>query len=252
MKKKSFTFLKVLFIVLLLILLLCAGMVFYVYQKINDISRYQDKFVYDYQQEILSHEGHEFKDCIFYDRDQMVFEYEVPAYYLYEIINEDSMKEILSLPEELSIAKVGIEPLFGEKKVNIYLSIRFRNVINTCLKIVTDLTLSEDKKEVQLRFDDFYVIDEKVTEYARQNVELEKGSILFRHRFPVHVPYYRMPDYRPDYIFDLSFKDDTIFAKYDIAGAMREYLEETSYHEDSFETCMEKIDLEVRMNGIAH
>ncbi len=252
MKKKRFSFWKLLLWILILMLLALAGGGYYLYRKVNDIGKYQDKFAYDYETKMKEDEGHEFKDCIFYDRQAMVFEYEVPAYYLYTIINEDSMGSILSLPEELKIDKVGIEPRFDEKEVDIYLSLKFRDLINTCLKIETKLQLSEDEKEVQLAYKDFFVIDDKVTEEVRKQITLTPGTVLFTHKFPVHVPYYRMPDYRPAYVFDLDFDGEKILAKYDIASAMKEYLAETEYHEDPFDVCMEKIDLEVRMNGIAH
>ncbi len=252
MKKKRFSIWKLLLGILVFLLLVCAGGIFYIYQKVNDIGKYQDKFTYDYQAKMKEDEGRGFKDCIFYDREKMVFEYEVPAYYLYTLINEESMKDILALPEELQIGKVGIEPRFDDKEIDIYLSLKYRNLINTCLKIETDLQLSQDEKQVQLAFKDFFVIDEKVTDYVRKNIELKPGTVLFTHKFPVHVPYYRMPDYRPAYVFDLGFDNEKILAKYDIASAIKEYLAETEYNEDPFDVCMEKIDLEVRMNGIAH
>lgn len=251
-KKKRSGIWKIVLAILALFLVLCAGSVFYLYNKINDIGKYQDKFSYDYKTLIAENEGHEFKDCIFYDRDAMVFEYTVPMYYLYEIINEDSMAKILGLPEELEIAKVGIEPRFEDKQIDIYLSVKYRNLINTCLLIKTDLSVSDDRRQAQLSFNDFFVIDENVTEHLRESVQLEKGTVLFTHRFPVFVPYYRMPDYRPEHIHDLTYDGENICAKYDIAGAMKDYLAETEYNEDPFDVCMEKIDLEVRMNSIAH
>ena len=252
MKKKKFSFLKLILGILVVFLLLCAGGVFYIYQKVNDIGKYKDELSYDYQSKMAENEGKTFEDFIFYDKEAMVFEYKVPAYFLYEIINEESMAEILALPEELEIADVGVKLMFEEKEADIYLSLKYRNLINTCLLIKTDMRLKEDQSAVQLLYRDLFVIDEEVSEYVRQNVLMEKGTLLFEHKFPVHVPYYRMPDYRPAFIHDLDFDKEYIYAKYDIASAMKEYLAQTEYNEDSFEECMEKVYLEVRMNGIAH
>ena len=188
----------------------------------------------------------------YYDKVNHIFEYKVPAYYLYEIVNEESMGKILSLPEEMTIDKVGLDVDFGNDKVDIYLSVKYKEYFNTCLVIKTDIVLSEDKSQVELRYDDFFVIDEEMTEYLRQYVQMEKGELFFAHRFPVHVVYYRMPDYRPQFIFDKDYDGEYIYAKYDIGEAIKDYLATTDYHEDDFDTCMEKIYLEVRMNNIAH
>ncbi|MBQ6333927.1 MAG: hypothetical protein IJI46_02505 [Erysipelotrichaceae bacterium] len=251
-KKKRFSFGKFLLILLLVIFLAAGGFIFYAYKRVNNIDKYSDKFVYDYHSLIKEKDDNKFEDHIYYDKVNHIFEYKVPAYYLYEIVNEESMGKILSLPEEMTIDKVGLDVDFGNDKVDIYLSVKYKEYFNTCLVIKTDIVLSEDKSQVELRYDDFFVIDEEMTEYLRQYVQMEKGELFFAHRFPVHVVYYRMPDYRPQFIFDKDYDGEYIYAKYDIGEAIKDYLATTDYHEDDFDTCMEKIYLEVRMNNIAH
>ncbi len=252
MKKKRFSFWKFLLWLLIILLLAIGGFAYYVYRRINNIGEYQDKFAYDYSAEIAANPDDRFEDHIFYDKENYIFTYDVPAYYLYKVITLDSMREFLSLPEDFTIDDIGIDPDLDHKKVNIYLSVKYKNYFNTCLKIVSDLSLSQDQTKAELRYDDFFVVSDKVTESLREYVVKEKGELMYTHRFPVLVPYYRMPDYRPDYISNLSFENDTIHAEYDLGGAMKEYLDTTERHEDSFEVAMEKVWLEVRMNGIAH
>ena len=47
MKKKRFSFWKLLLWILILMLLALAGGGYYLYRKVNDIGKYQDKFAYD-------------------------------------------------------------------------------------------------------------------------------------------------------------------------------------------------------------
>ena len=257
MKKKRFSIWKVLLLIVLIIVIALSAGVYFIYRKVNNISEYADKFAYDYQTQIAEHPGDSFKDHIFYDKEKMIFEYKVPAFYLYEVINEDSMSKLLGLPEGLRVNKVGIDLDLEKQNADIYNWIILsdkngKDLTNTCLLISGDLVLSEDKKEVRLLYDDFYLINDEVTNYASDYVALEKGSVLFTHRFPRDVVYYRMPDYRPDFISDTAFDGEYIYAKYDIAGAMKDYLATTEYNEDPFDVCMEKVWLEVRMNNIAH
>ena len=256
MKKKKI-FLKVLLILFLLILFVLFVGLYLIYQKVNNISAYEDHFFYDYPSYIKENENHSFKDCIFYNTVDRVFEYQVPAYYLYEVINENSMSEILSLPEGLRIDRVAVDLDFDKKNAIIYNSIivsdkKGHDLINTCLEIKADLLLSEDKSQVQLVYSDFCLINDAITERGRQYVVLKKGDLLFKHHFPTNVVYYRMPDYRPDFVYDTSYDGEYIYAKYDIVAAMKDYLDTTQYHEDPLEECMEKVWLEVRMNNIAH
>ena len=251
-KKKRFSFGKFLLILLLLLLLAAGGLAFYAYKTVNNIDEYSDRFAYDYQAEMDANPNDKFEDHIFYDKVNYIYKYDVPAFYLYKVITIDSMRDFLSLPEDFVIDDIGIEPDFYHDKVNIYLSIRYRNLVNTCLKIITDLSLSEDKSRVELRYDDYFLINDYVTEKAREYVQLEKGTLMYTHEFPVLVKYYRMPDYRPQFITDLSYGNDNIHAEYDLGAAMKDYLATTEYNEDPFDVCMEKVYLEVRMNNIAH
>ena len=140
--KKLFSFLKVILIILVLLLLVCAGVAFYAYRRINNISKYSDKFAYDYHS--YDDEERNFKDCIYYAEDDMEFRYDVPAYYMYDVITPESLNEFLALPEGLEISEVGIEPDLDNMKVRLYISVRYSNLVNTCLVIDTDLVLSED------------------------------------------------------------------------------------------------------------
>ena len=252
MKKKRFSFLKLILWVLIIVLLACGAFVFFALKKINNMDAYADKFAYDYETLIAENADDKFEDHIFYDKVNYIYTYDVPAYYLYKVITIDSMRDFLALPEELEIDDIGIEPDFDHDRVNIYLSVKYKNLINTCLEVITDMSLSDDKSQVELRYNDYFLIDDYITEKIREYVQTEKGAFMYKHRFPVLVPYYRMPDYRPDHITVLSFENDTIHAEYDFGAAMKGYLDTTEYQEDSFEVAMEKVYLEVRMNGIAH
>ena len=69
--KKLFTFLKVLFVILLAVFLIFAGVVFYAYTKINNISDYADRFTYNY----AAHQEEErnFDTCVFFDQKDSAF-----------------------------------------------------------------------------------------------------------------------------------------------------------------------------------
>ena len=103
-----------------------------------------------------------------------------------------------------------------------------------------------------MRYDDFFVVDEKITERLKKNVQPEKGNLMYVHHFPTFVPYYRMDGYYPEFVHDVSFDGETIHAVYDFRQAMEKFLEEKPYEKVSFEECMEKVLLEVRMNYIRH
>ncbi len=248
--KKLFGFLKVVFVILLILLLACAGVVYYAYTKINNISKYSDKFAYDYHS--YDDVERDFKSCIYYDEDDMEFIYDVPAYYMYDVITPESLKEFLALPEELKISRVAIEPDLENGKAKLYLSVKYNDLLNTCLVIDTDLVLSEDRKQLEMRYDDFFVIDDKVTDSLKKDVQLEKGSLMYVHHFPTFVPYYRMDGYYPEFGHDVGFDGENIHAEYDFEKAMRKFLEEKVNENVSFKECMEKVLLEVKMNYVAH
>ncbi len=248
--KKLFTFLKVLFVILLAVFLFFAGVVFYAYTKINNISDYADRFTYNY----AAHQEEErnFDTCVFFDQKDSVFIYDVPAYYLYDVITPDSLKAFLGFPEEFTISRVGIEPDLDDMKVRLYLSVKYRELLNTCMVIDTDLVLSEDRKQLEMRFADFFAVDEKITAYLKENVGLEKGSLMYVHRFPNDVAYYLMDRYYPEFVDDLSFDGEVLHAKYDFEKAVKKYLEDQPQENSAFEEYMEKLLPELDAAGIAH
>lgn len=247
--KKPFTLLKVLFIILLAGFLICAGVIFYAYGKINNISDYADRFTYNYA--AYQEEERNFDSCVRYDEKNRVFIYDVPAYFIYDVITPDSLKRFLGFPEEFTIAKVAIEPDLDNMKAKLYLSIKYRELLNTCMIIDTDLLLSQEGRQLEMRFEDFFAIDEKITAYLKESVGLEKGSLMYTHRFPSDVPYYLMDRYYPEYVRDLTFDGETIHAEYDFEKAVRKYMEEKPQENMTFEQYMEKVSEEAGINGIA-
>lgn len=248
--KKLFTFLKVLFVILLAVFLIFAGIIFYAYTKINNISDYADRFTYNY----AAHQEEErnFDSCVFFDQKNSALVYDVPAYYLYDVITPDSLKEFLGFPEEFTISKVGIEPDLDDMKVRLYLSVKYGELLNTCMVIDTDLALSEDRNQLEMRFADFFAVDEKTTAYLKENAGPEKGSLMYAHRFPSDVPYYLMDRYYPECVGDLSFDGETLHAKYDFERAVKKYLEDQPMENIMFEEYMEKLLPELDAAGIAH
>lgn len=250
MKKAISVILKV-FLVILVVFLLAAGGIFYfVYRTVNNFDEYQDKFV-DYQSELAQYEGSRFEDFIFYDKENNLFSYEVPRAYIYKVINAESMKEYLALPEELEITEVGVEPDLDNMKAKIYLGIRFRKFAHCVLEIDTDLVLSEDSKRLEMRFNDYYLINDNVMEAVRDRISFEKGDLMFVHNFPTFVVYYQMPDYKPEFVSDLKYDGKNITATYDIKAAIAKYKEE-EYDKNSLQEKLEAVWLEVRQSGIRH
>lgn len=248
--KKLFPLLKVILIILVAILLVCAGVVFYAYTKINNVSDYVDKFAYNY----AAHQEEErnFDSCVYYDAKNMVFSYDVPAYYMYDVITPESLKAFLGFPDEFVIPRVAVEPDFDNMKARLYLSVKYRELLNTCMIIDTDLVLSEDERQLEMRFDDFYVVNEQVTDSLKSSVGLEKGKLMYAHRFPNDVSYYMMDRYYPEFVKNLSFDGDTIHAEYDFAKAMRKYLEENPQENVSYKEYLDMALAEVEASGIAH
>ena len=250
MKKAISIILKVFLVILVLFLLAAGGVFYYVYRTVNNFDEYQDKFV-DYQSELAQYEGSRFEDFIFYDKDNNLFTYEVPRAYIYKIINAESMKEYLALPEELEITEVGVEPDLHNMKAKIYLGIRYKSLAHCVLEIDTDLVLSDNAKRLEMRFNDYYLINDKVMEAAKDYISFEKGGLMFVHNFPTFVVYYQMPDYKPEYVYDLKYDGKNIFATYDIKAALTKYKEE-EYDKNSLEEKLEAVWLEVRQSGIKH
>ena len=250
MKKGLSTFLKV-FLVLILVLLLAAGGVFYyLYRMVNNHDNYADKFV-DYQSELVKYDGSRFEDFIFYDKDNYVFSYEVPSVLLYRTINAESMAEFLNLPPELELTDVGIDLDLDNMKATIYTGIRYKNLVNTVMEIYADLVLSDDGKRVEMRYKDYYLINDKVMEYAKDYIDIDKGIRMFIHNFPTFVVYYQMPNFKPEFVSDLKYDGNNVTAKYDIKAAIAKYKEE-EYDKNSLEEKLDAVWLEVRQSGIKH
>ncbi len=248
--KKSFTLFKALFIILLAGLLVCAGVIFYAYGKINNMSDYVDRFDYDYSAH--QEDQRNFDSCVYYDEKNHVFTYDVPAYYIYDVITPETLKTFLGFPEEFTISRIGIEPDLEKMKARLYLSVKYRELLNTCMVIDTDLMLSEDERQLEMHFDDFFAIDEKITAFLKENVELEKGSLMYVHRFPSDVTYYLIDRYYPEYVKNLSFDGNTLHAEYDYEKAVKKYLQEEPRAEFAFEDYMNNIVQELEACGIAH
>ncbi|MBO4919367.1 MAG: hypothetical protein J5365_04345 [Erysipelotrichaceae bacterium] len=264
--------LKGLLIVLIVLLLAAAGAVYYAYRKINNVNEYADRFV-DYESELEEYADSKFEDFIFYDKVNYKFHYAVPLALLYRTINIDSMSEFLGLPENVTIKQIGIEPDTENKKVDIYLDLSYRNLIDTCLLIRTDYMVSEDRNCLEMRYDDYSIVNEYVTEKLREYVKSEKGDLMFTQSFPRYVEYYQMPTFRSDCITDVSYEDGCINAVYEIEKALIYFLEmnpgkdlkkqlgndlghknwETIVRESiDLQWKLEAVDLQVRMKGIAH
>ena len=250
MEKKKSGIGKVILIIFLLLLAAAGGVAFYLYRMVNNYQDYVDKYV-DYQSELAQIEGSKFEDCITYDKDNYIFSYEVPRAYIYKMINIDSMSEYLGLPEELQITEIGVEPDLNNKKVYIYLGIKYKNIAHFGMKIDTDLTLSSDMKRLEIRYNDYYLINDMVMKYADEYINMEKGELMFKHTFPTFVVYYQMPDFKPQFVSDLSFDGKTIRAKYDIKSAIAKYKEE-EFDKNSLEEKLDAVWLEVRQSGIKH
>ena len=245
--KKLFKGTLILFLVLLLA---AAGFVYYAYRKINNINEYADRFV-DYESELSEYADSRFEDFIFYDKNDYKFCYKVPLTLLYRTINADSMSEFLGLPEEITIRQIGIEPDTESKKADIYLDIAYKNLIDTCLIVKTEYNLSDDQQRIEMRYDDFFIVDEYVTDKLQDQVKSMKGDLMFTQAFPRFVDYYQMPDFKPEYISDVRFEDGMICAVYDIKAALEKYLSE-NVDKNDINGKLEAVDLEVRKKGIAH
>ena len=242
--------LKAFFILILVLLLAAGGLLFYLYKMVNNYTVYEDKYV-DYQTELVPYEDSKFEDFIFYDKENNLFIYEVPAVYLYKIINIESMEEFLNLPEEVRITELGVEPDLASKKIYIYMGITYKNYIHCAMKLDTHYALSEDQKRVELYCDDYYLINDTVMKYADKYISIPKGKRMFTHEFPTFVAYYQMPDYKPEYIYDLNYDGQNITATYDIKAALQKYKEE-NYDQNSLSQKLDAIWLEIRKAGIRH
>ncbi len=241
--------LKGILILLLVLLLAAGGFVYYVYRKVSNIDQYSEYFV-DYETELAEYEDSKFEDFIFYDKYNYKFYYKVPFVLLYRTINIESMSEFLGLPEDVQIKQIGLEPDIENKKVDIYLDISYKDLIDTCLIIKTDYMVSTDRTCLEMRYDDYYIVNDYVTEKLREYVKSEKGDLMFTHLFPRFVEYYQMPNFRTDNVYDVSYEDGFINAMYDIQEALEFYLQFSPT--ENLKNKLEAVDLEVRMKGIAH
>ena len=248
MEKKKFGIGKILLIIFVIILLGLAAAAFYVYKTVNDFDKYADRVI-DYESELAKYEGKRFEDFITYDKNNNLFYYEVPEVYFYKYINRDSMADFLNLPEGVSIEEVGVEPDLKNNKVKIILGLKYDKYVHCGLVIDSDIVMSEDKSRMELRYNDFYLINDKVTENVGKYVDIEKGTLMFKHDFPTFVVYYQMPTFKPDYVSDLRIEDGSIKATYDIKGALSKYKEE-QYDQNSLEEKLDAVWLEARQSDL--
>jgi hypothetical protein len=254
-KKKSLggRILKAFLILLFILIVIAAGAGFYVYKTVNNAGEYADRFNENYEDEMAVYADTPFKDFIFYDKEEHIFEYEVPAVLLYRYLNIDSMSELLSLPEDFRITKIGLSPDTENKKIDVYLNVSYKDLINTCLIVKTKYMLSEDQKRIELRYEDFYLINDRITQLAKEklNIALEEGKLIDTQKFPSFVTYYQMPEFMPEYVYDVSCDGTSVKAKYDIVKALQWFISEGGERR----TMEEKLDgiwLAVREAGIRH
>ena len=250
MKKGLSIFLKVFLVLILVLFLAAGGLFYYVYKMVNNHDAYLDKFV-DYQSELAQYEGNRFEDFIFYDKIENLFYYEVPGVYMYKVVNAQSMSDYLGLPEDLEITDVGVEPDLDKMKATIFVGLKYKNLVHCVMEIYTDLVLSDDHKRLEMRFDDYYLINDRVMEYAKDYIDLQKGERMFVHNFPTFVIYYQMPDFKPEFVRDLKYDGKFITAAYDIKAAIQKYKEE-EYDKNTLEEKLDAVWLEVRQAGIKH
>ena len=250
MKKKKHGFIKFLLLFFVIVLLALGGFAFYVYRMVNDFDKYADRVI-DYESELARYEGTRFEDFITYDKINNLFLYEVPEVYFYKYINKESMASFLALPEDFSVEEVGVEPDLPNKKVRIILGIRYDKYvpIHFGLTIDRDLVLPADEKKAELRFNDYYLINDRIMEEAQKYIQPEKGALMFTHEFPTFVVYYQMPTFKPHYVSDLRTEDGFIKAAYDIKGALTEYKEE-QYDQNSLEQKLDAVWLEARQSNL--
>ncbi len=208
----------------MVLLLAAGGLVFYVYRTVNNVDQYREVFV-DYEAELKQYEDSKLEDFISYDRENLKFHYQVPLLLLYRTINADSLSQFLGLPEELTIKQVGLVPDIANKKVDIYLDVSLKNLIDTCLLVKTDYMLSKDRSRLEMRYNDYYLLNDEVTEKVREYVHAEKGDLMFTHSFPRDVEYFQVPDFRVDCVSDVSYENGCINAVYDLESALISYLE---------------------------
>ena len=242
--------LKGILILLLVLLLAAAGFVYYAYRKVSNIPAYADRFT-DYETELEQYKDSRFEDFIFYDQKNYKFSYSVPLTLLYRTINIASMSDFLGLPDDVQIRQMGIVPDTENKKVDIYLDISYRNLVDTCLIIKTQYMVSQDGERLEMRYDDFFIVNDYVTDKLRSEIRSEKGDLMFTQDFPRFVDYYQMPDFKSEYVSDVSYSGGNICAVYDIQKALEAYLKENVDRND-LNMKLEAVDLEVRKKGIAH
>ena len=242
-------FFKALLIIIFVLLLALAALAFYAYRLANNADAYSDRYV-DYQSGLEEYADSRFEDFMYYDRSDNRYSYAVPFVLLYDTVNIGSMSSFLSLPEELKIVRMGMVPDLEDKRIDIYLDVRVRELFDTCLIIKTVYDVSQDGKRLEMRFDDFSVINDKVTEWIKKQVEISRGTLMFTQDFPVFVAYYQMPYFDPGFVSDVRYEDGKVMAVYDLKSALIDYLSKNSDH--PLNQKLEAIDLEMRKAGIAH
>ena len=174
--------LKGILILLLVLLLAAAGFVYYAYRKVSNIPAYADRFT-DYETELEQYKDSRFEDFIFYDQKNYKFSYSVPLTLLYRTINIASMSDFLGLPDDVQIRQMGIVPDTENKKVDIYLDISYRNLVDTCLIIKTQYMVSQDGERLEMRYDDFFIVHDYVTDKLRIRVYSKVNRLkTFRNR----------------------------------------------------------------------
>ena len=248
MERKRISFGKIVLLILLVILLAVAGAAYYVYKTVNNYGQYEKYFV-DYESELQKYEGSRFEDFITYEKNNNIFRYEVPAVYFYKIINKESMADYLGVPEDFELCDVAVVPDLHNMKAKIYVGFKYKNIIHSVMEINSDIVYAQDKNRMELRFSDYYLINDKVMEYAKDYIDIPKGDLMFTHEFPTFVIYYQMPDFKPEFVSDLECDGEYIRAKYDIKAALTKYKEE-NYDKKSLSEKLDAVWLEVRQAGV--
>ncbi|MBQ2657490.1 MAG: hypothetical protein IJF87_02835 [Erysipelotrichaceae bacterium] len=241
--------LKGMLILFVVLIFAAGGFVYYVYRTVNNVDQYSDRFV-DYETELAEYEGSEFEDFIFYDKDTCLFYYKVPFVLLYKTVNAKSMTEFLGLPKDAQIKQIGLELDIENKKVDIYLDISYKDLIDTCLIIKTDYMVSTDRTCLEMRYDDYYIVNDYVTDKLREYVKSEKGDLMFTQYFPRDVEYYQMPNFRTSCVYGVSYEGGFINAIYDIQEALEFYLQ--FFPNESLKDKLKAVELAVETKGIAH
>ena len=251
--KKKFSFGKFILILLLVIVVAICGVAFYAYNLVNNGNKFADKYNDNYETQMAEYANDRFEDYIYYDRYNYVFEYEVPAVLLYQYLNIDSLTKLLGLPEDFAITRIGLDPDIVNRKIHVYLNINYKDKINTCLQLETYFKVSDSNNKIELRYEDFYIINDDITDYVKEKMEigLKEGDLIATQEIPRYIPYYQMPDFLPEFVYGLGYDGTYVLAKYDIVKAI-EVFKETGGETRPMEEKLDGVWLSVRENGLKY